>query len=113
MEKISNFQTRNVMAATPEKRVKDAVAKILDLYNVYYFFPPANGYGRQGIPDIICCIHGHFLAIECKAGKGTTTVLQDREIAKIVQNGGTAMVVNEHNQDELQTLLTKLEGMYG
>ena len=77
------------------------------------FFPPANGYGRQGIPDIICCLHGHFLAIECKAGKGTTTVLQDREIAKIVQNGGTAMVVNEHNQDELQTLLTKLEVMYG
>lgn len=100
------------MALTPESKVKRDVAKLLDKYNVYYFFPPANGYGRQGIPDIICCIHGHFLAIECKAGKGTTTVLQDREIAKIVQNGGTAMVVNEHNQGELQELLNKLEGIY-
>lgn len=85
---------------------------MLDRHNVYYFFPAANGYGRQGIPDIICCIHGHFLAIECKAGKGTTTVLQDREIAKIRQNGGDVMVVNEDNQNELQELLNKLEGLY-
>lgn len=101
------------MALTPEAKVKRGVAKILDRFNVYYFFPPANGYGRQGIPDIICCIHGHFLAIECKAGKGTTTVLQEREIAKIKQHGGTVMVVNEHNQEELITLLTKLEHLYG
>ena len=100
------------MALTPESKVKRDVAKILDIYNVYYFFPPANGYGRQGIPDIICCIHGHFLAIECKAGKGTTTVLQDREIAKIVQNGGTAMVINEKNMQELHDLLKRLEGIY-
>lgn len=100
------------MALTPEAKVKRDVAKILDKYNVYYFFPPANGYGRQGIPDIICCIHGHFLAIECKAGKGTTTVLQDREIEKIRQHAGTVMVVNEHNQDELINLLSKLEGLY-
>ena len=100
------------MALTPEAKVKRDVAKILDRFNVYYFFPPANGYGRQGIPDIICCIHGHFLAIECKAGKGTTTVLQEREIAKIKQHGGTVMVVNEHNQEELITLVTKLEHLY-
>ena len=100
------------MALTPEAKVKRDVAKILDRFNVYYFFPPANGYGRQGIPDIICCIHGHFLAIECKAGKGTTTVLQEREIAKIKQHGGTVMVVNETNQEELTTLLTKLEHLY-
>jgi Holliday junction resolvase len=100
------------MALTPEAKVKRDVAKILDRFNVYYFFPPANGYGRQGIPDIICCIHGHFLAIECKAGKGTTTVLQDREIEKIRQHAGTVMVVNEHNQEELINLLSKLEGLY-
>ncbi len=100
------------MALTPEAKVKRDVAKILDIYNVYYFFPPANGYGRQGIPDVICCIHGHFLAIECKAGKGTTTVLQDREIAKITQHGGTAMVINENNMQELHDLLKRLEGIY-
>jgi Holliday junction resolvase len=101
------------MAMTPEKRVKKAVVELLDLHTVYHFSPPANGYGRQGIPDIICCLHGHFLAIECKAGKGITTVLQDREIAKIRLHGGTAIVVREDNIEELTALLTQLENIYG
>jgi hypothetical protein len=85
------------MAATPEKKVKDAVKKVLDANNVWYFAPASNGMGRAGIPDIICCVRGYFLAIECKAGKGKTTALQDREIAAIQQAKGAAIVVNEDN----------------
>jgi Holliday junction resolvase len=53
--------------------------------------------GRSGVPDIICCVDGNFLAIECKAGKGKTTALQDVEIESIRRAGGTALVVNEFN----------------
>jgi len=81
------------MATTPEKKVKDAVVKILKQYGVYYFFPATHGYGRSGIPDIICCCNGRFLAIECKAGENRTTELQDREIVAIHKAGGIALVV--------------------
>ena len=93
------------MAATPEKKVKDAVRKLLVEFGIYYFMPAANGFGRAGIPDIICCFGGRFVAIECKAGKGTTTALQDRELAAIRTAGGMAMVVNETNIDELKEKL--------
>lgn len=93
------------MAATPEKKVKDAVRKLLVEFGIYYFMPAANGFGRAGIPDIICCFGGRFIAIECKAGKGTTTALQDRELAAIRTAGGMAMVVNETNIDELKEKL--------
>ena len=83
------------MAMTPEKRVKDKVKIILDQMGVWHFSPASNGYGRAGIPDIICCVNGSFLAIECKAGKGDTTALQDREIAAIRRANGVAIVVNE------------------
>jgi len=83
------------MAMTPEKRVKDAVKKILDYEGVWHFSPASNGYGRAGIPDIICCVDGRFLAIECKAGRGTTTALQEREIAAIQRANGVAVVVSE------------------
>ena len=59
--------------------------------------PAANGYGHAGIPDIICCIDGQFVGIECKAGKGKTTALQDREIEKINTSGASAFVVRETN----------------
>jgi hypothetical protein len=94
--------------ATPEGKVKVAVVKLLNKYNAYYFFPPANGYGRSGIPDIVCCVKGKFVAIECKAGKNTTTALQDREINRIRTAEGHAMVVNEGNIDLLEQMLKEL-----
>lgn len=93
------------MAQTPEGKVKAAVRKLLVEFGIYYFSPSANGYGRAGIPDIICCFGGRFIAIECKAGNGVTTALQDREIAAIRTAGGMTMVVNETNIQELKEKL--------
>jgi len=93
------------MAETPEWKVKRAVRLMLDKLGAYHFMPPANGFGRAGIPDIIACMNGHFIAIECKAGKGTTTALQDRELNAILNAGGTTYIARESNLDELQQLL--------
>lgn len=93
------------MSATPESKVKKRVREMLDTLGIYHFMPPANGFGRAGIPDIIACMDGHFIAIECKAGKGTTTALQDRELERIQNAGGTTYIARETNIDELQHLL--------
>lgn len=89
------------MASTPEKKVKDQVVKTLKANGVYYFFPATFGMGRSGVPDIICCVEGRFLAIECKAGNNKPTALQDREMNSIVTSGGSAMVINEENLHEV------------
>tara|TARA_R110000751_G_scaffold3621_1_gene17247 strand:+ start:432 stop:716 length:285 start_codon:yes stop_codon:yes gene_type:complete len=93
------------MAATPEKKVKDKVVKLLKQYGAYYFFPATFGMGRSGVPDVVCCHKGAFIGIECKAGKNTTTPLQDRELAAIQSAGGIALVINENNMDELEGFL--------
>jgi len=93
------------MAATPESKVKKRVREMLDKLGIYHFMPPANGFGRAGIPDIIACMDGHFIAIECKAGSGKTTALQDRELNAILNAGGTTYIARESNLDELQQLL--------
>ena len=89
------------MALTPEAKVKKKVKEILDQMGVYHFSPMQNGMGRAGIPDIIGCLEGHFIGIECKAGKGTTTALQERELTRIQNAGGYALVVNETNINQL------------
>ena len=99
------------MATTPESKVKKAVRTLLDDLGIYHFMPPANGFGRAGIPDIVGCMDGHFIAIECKAGKGTTTALQDRELNAIHNHGGTVYIAREHNLDELRQML--LETKHG
>jgi len=95
------------MAATPEKRVKEKVVKVLKEMGAYYFYPFTGGYGRSGVPDIIGCYKGRFFGIECKAGKNKTTALQDREISLIHNAEGVAWVVNEENIDSVrETLLS-------
>ena len=93
------------MARTPEGAVKTRLRKHLDRLGIYYFMPPANGFGRAGIPDIVGCMNGQFVAFECKAGKGKTTALQDREIKKIQDATGWAFVINEDNVDKVEELL--------
>ena len=99
------------MASTPENLVKKNVRKLLDELKIYHFMPPANGFGRAGIPDIIGCMDGQFIAIECKAGKGTTTALQSRELNAILNSGGTVFIAREHNLGELKLLLEDLRNV--
>ena len=85
---------------TPEGRVKAQVKKTLDKHGVYHFSPPANGYGRVGIPDIICCYKGQFLAVETKApGKiANVTANQERVLTAIQGADGWAIVVDNVEQ---------------
>ena len=96
------------MALTPEGKVKAKVVKILREEGVYYFFPATHGYGRSGVPDVICCVAGKFLGIECKAGANKPTALQVHEIEQIRSAGGVAVVVNEENWDSLREIIRKL-----
>jgi Holliday junction resolvase len=90
---------------TPEAKVKAKVVKILKAHGVYYFYPVTGGFGRSGIPDVICCVSGYFLAIECKAGNNKPTPLQEAEMQKIRDAGGVTLVVNETNIDDVELLI--------
>jgi hypothetical protein len=96
------------MAITPEGRVKAKVKALLQKYNVYHFMPATGGYGRSGIPDIIACANGRFVAIECKAGKNVPTALQERELNVIGLAGGFAVCVNEEGLDKLEEQIKRL-----
>lgn len=93
------------MASTPEKKVKDAVKKILNSHNAYYFSPVTGGFGTSGIPDIVACIKGKFIGIETKAGKGKPTALQEKNLMNIMNTGGIAVLVNEGGIETLKLFL--------
>ena len=95
------------MAMTPEKRVKDKVVKLLKEAGVYYFYASTHGFGRSGVPDLVCCMGGRFIGIECKAGKNKPTPLQEKEMAAIRDAGGTTLVVNEDNINDVKELLNE------
>jgi hypothetical protein len=93
---------------TPEAKVKAVVKKILTEMGAYHFSPVTGGYGKSGVPDICGCLNGYFFGIECKAGRGKTTALQERELKKISTAGGYALVVNETGLETLKEDLQRL-----
>ena len=93
------------MAMTPEKKVKERVAKQLRSIGAYFFYPATGGYGRSGVPDIVGCYKGMFFGIECKAGKNKPTDLQEHELHRIRLAEGLALVVNEENMDKVADVL--------
>lgn len=79
---------------TPEGRVKKRVDYLLRKHGVWYFKPVSGGYGKHGIPDYVCCLNGHFVALECKAEDNRSpTPLQQQRLNEIQKAGGTTMVV--------------------
>lgn len=94
------------MAKTPEVKVKDEVKKILKEHGAYYAMPVASGYGNVGVPDILACYRGTFIAIECKAGRGKPTALQLANLSKIAAAGGIALIINETNMQALTDAIT-------
>jgi len=90
---------------TPEGAVKKKVTIILKELGAYYFYPVTGGFGRSGVPDIICCLRGNFVGIECKAGDNKATALQLKNLEDIQAAGGLAFIVNEDNIDALERVL--------
>ena len=64
-------------------------------------------YGTSGIPDIIVCHRGRFIALEAKVGKNQPTKLQAVTIEQIRKAGGTAAVVR--SVADVKTIISELE----
>lgn len=96
------------MATTPEGKVKQQVVKLMKAHGIYYFSPMTHGFGRSGVPDIICCVKGRFVGIECKAGSNKPTTLQEKEMQDIRTSGGVTYVINETNLTMLGEALEEL-----
>jgi Archaeal holliday junction resolvase (hjc) len=87
---------------TPEAKVKKKAKMVLDNLGAYHFSPMTGGYGNSGVPDIVACYEGFFIAVECKAQKGKPTLLQLDNLKRIDASGGFSVVVNEDSVEFLE-----------
>lgn len=93
---------------TPEGKVKERLKKLLKKYNVYYHMPVMNGMGSPTL-DFICCVNGHYLAIETKKPGGKPTARQEVTMELIRAAGGFVFVVAvDRDFDELEAYLALL-----
>lgn len=63
---------------------------------------------KDGIPDILACINGYFVAIEVKAPNGKPSELQLYNIRKIREAGGFACVLYPSGYEKFKKLVLNL-----
>ena len=90
---------------------RDIVAAILRLLkktpNCFCWKEHGGMYGTAGIPDIIACINGRFVAFEVKTETGKVTKLQEITIQRIKEAKGKAFTVRSAAQ--VAAILRELE----
>lgn len=95
----------------PVMAERDIVAAILRLLkktpNCFCWKEHGGMYGTAGIPDIIACINGRFVAFEVKTETGKLTKLQEITIQKIRDANGQAFKVT--SAAEVAAILKELE----
>lgn len=97
------------MVATPESKVKKKVHTLLKERGAYAVNYIGGAYANNGTPDILACLCGKFIGIECKAGKGKPTALQIKNLRDIDHAGGLSLVVNETNLEYLTECLDAIK----
>ncbi|GHV07655.1 hypothetical protein FACS1894217_08850 [Clostridia bacterium] len=65
-------------------------------------------YGTAGLPDIICCLRGRFVAFEVKTPVGKLTKLQESTLTKIRNAKGYAYKVT--SPQEVKEIIENLNG---
>ena len=88
-----------------ERDVKKQVKKLLTAHKWFWWMPSANGYGAQGVSDIIAFRDGVLLCAETKFGKNKPTALQKAFLESISAESGFGFVVSERNLPAFETFL--------
>ena len=100
-------EERKVQHRLERDIVADILAFLRDQPNIFCWKEHGDMYSTGGIPDIICCIQGRFVAFEVKTLTGKASGLQKATIRKIQAAGGTACIVRSvyEVQDVLEVLM--------
>lgn len=91
-----------------EKQFETKIKKFLISKDIWFIKIWGGGFQRAGIPDILACINGKFVAIELKGPTGKPTELQKYNIARINESKGIGLILYPHQFEEFKTLVNEL-----
>lgn len=91
-----------------EKTFENKIKKFLEDNGCWYVKYFANRMTKAGVPDILACVNGYFVAIEVKAPNGKASELQWWNVDKIREAGGIAVVLYPDQFDEFKERINDL-----
>jgi Holliday junction resolvase len=91
-----------------EKNFENKIKKFLKDRGCWYVKYFANRNTRAGVPDILACVNGRFVAIEVKAENGKPTELQKWNVEQIKSSGGIAMILYPQDWERFAAMIDEV-----
>ena len=93
-----------------EKQFETKIRKFLEGEGCYYFKVWGGGMQKAGIPDLIVCCNGYFVAVEVKSAKGQPSALQLHTLNEIAKAGGKTWILYPKDFEFFKQLIYRLKG---
>ena len=88
-----------------EKNFENRLKKFLEDEGCWFVKFFANAYTKSGIPDLLVCCNGYFVAVEVKAQNGKPSELQKRNIRKINEQYGHGVILYPDQFDDFKEMI--------
>lgn len=92
-----------------EKNFENKIKRFLDAEGAWYVKFFANSYTRSGVPDLLCCVNGYFIAVEVKAQNGQPSALQLHNCTEIRVAGGFSFILYPSGFEEFKKFIKDLK----
>lgn len=100
------------MNIAKEKNFENRIKKFLKEQGCYFIKYWGGGqFTKSGIPDLLICCNGYFVAVEVKAENGKPSELQLWNIEEIKKAGGIAMVLYPNQFEEFKKIIFSLKNV--
>lgn len=90
-----------------EAQFQRRVIRFLAEQRIWHVKVWGGGMQRAGIPDILACVNGWFVAIELKTEIGRTSPLQDYNLDGIRKSNGHALVLRPSGFDDFKKWINR------
>lgn len=93
-----------------EKNLENRIKQFLKDEGCYFIkYWGGGGFTKAGVPDLLICCNGHFIAAELKADKGKPSELQIVALTKIQKAGGIGVLVFPEDEITFRQLIMELK----
>lgn len=91
-----------------EKTFETKVKNFLNTTGAYTLKWHGNAFSGAGIPDLIVCLKGKYVAVELKAHNGTVSDLQLYNLSKIAEAGGIAIILYPSGYNDFKRIIMEI-----
>ena len=90
---MKRIVSKKVMIMAQEKNFENKIKAYLKSIGAYFIKTHGDRFSKVGVPDIIACVNGHFVAVEVKAENGKPSELQLYHLEQIRKSCGHSFLL--------------------